>query len=149
MNNAKKTISVLYVEDDLDDQFLLKEAWQENQILNPLHFVNDGVEAIEYLNNEGNFSDKEKYKLPGLILLDLNMPRMNGGEVLKKIKTDEKLKNIPVIVLTTSKSEEDIISSYNLGVNSFITKPVGFQELVKVLSVFRKYWFEIVELSHK
>ncbi|MEE9432099.1 MAG: response regulator [Melioribacteraceae bacterium] len=141
-------MTVLYAEDDLDDQFLLKEAWEENNILNPLQIVNDGTEVMDYLNNKGEYIDTEKYPLPGLILLDLNMPKMNGAETLEKIKNNSELKNIPVIVLTTSKAEEDIINSYDLGVNSFITKPVSFEDLIKLVSIFEKYWFEIVELSH-
>ncbi|MCP5063527.1 MAG: response regulator [Ignavibacteriae bacterium] len=147
MEEPRSTITVLYAEDDLDDQFLLKEAWEENNILNPLQIVNDGTEVIDYLKNKGEYVDSEKYPLPGLILLDLNMPKMNGAETLEKIKNDKDLKNIPVIVLTTSKAEEDIISSYDLGVNSFITKPVSFEGLIKMVSVFNKYWFQIVELS--
>ncbi len=103
---------------------------------------------MDYLNNKGEYIDTEKYPLPGLILLDLNMPKMNGAETLEKIKNNSELKNIPVIVLTTSKAEEDIINSYDLGVNSFITKPVSFEDLIKLVSIFEKYWFEIVELSH-
>lgn len=146
MGKSKNIITVLYAEDDSDDQFLLKDAWEENKIINPLHIVNDGVELLEYLNNEGKFSDSKKYPLPGVILLDLNMPRMNGSEVLEKIKKNKRFKNIPVTVLTTSKAEEDIFRSYNLGVNSFITKPVSFEGLVKIVSAFGKYWFEIIEL---
>ncbi len=127
---------------------MLKEAWEENNILNPLQIVNDGTEVMDYLNNKGEYIDTEKYPLPGLILLDLNMPKMNGAETLEKIKNNSELKNIPVIVLTTSKAEEDIINSYDLGVNSFITKPVSFEDLIKLVSIFEKYWFEIVELSH-
>ena len=148
MEEPKRTITVLYAEDDLDDQFLLKEAFEENNILNPLQVVNDGTEVLDYLNNEGRFTDAKEYPLPGLILLDLNMPKMNGAETLEKIKNNKDFKNIPVIVLTTSKAEEDIISSYDLGVNSFITKPVSFEGLIKMVSVFNKYWFQIVELSH-
>jgi CheY-like chemotaxis protein len=101
---------------------------------------------LDYLNNKGRFEDKDKYPTPGLILLDLNMPKKDGREALKEIKNEDHLRMIPVVVLTTSKAEEDILRTYDLGVSSFITKPVTFSSLVDVMKTLSKYWFEIVEL---
>lgn len=125
---------------------LAKEALEENRLANALHFVEDGVELLQYLKNEGRFSDRNSYPRPGLILLDLNMPKKDGREALREIKLDDSLRLIPVVILTTSKAEEDIVRSYNLGVNSFITKPVTFDGLVEIMRTLSKYWFEIVEL---
>jgi CheY-like chemotaxis protein len=147
----RKSISILIADDDPDDRMLTMDAFKENHLSNKIFFVEDGQELVDYLKNNGKFTDKEKYPRPGLILLDLNMPKKDGREALKEIKTDPELKRIPVIVLTTSKAEEDIIKTYDLGVNCFITKPVTFQGLVEVTKVLGKYWFEIVELpsEHK
>jgi DNA-binding response OmpR family regulator len=101
---------------------------------------------MDYLLNRGEYADKAKYPAPGIILLDLNMPRKDGREALREIKSHDMLKRIPVVILTTSKAEEDIIRSYDLGVNSFITKPVTFEGLIKVMSAIGAYWFDIVEL---
>ena len=111
-----------------------------------MQFVENGEELMDYLHNRGSFADKDKYPTPGLILLDLNMPKKDGREALKEIKSDEHLRVIPVVVLTTSKAEEDILRTYDLGVSSFITKPVTFAALVDVMRTLSKYWFEIVEL---
>ncbi|MEM8897448.1 MAG: response regulator [Bacteroidota bacterium] len=141
-----KPIVILVAEDDDEDQMLLQEAMEEHKLSNTLKFVSDGEELLDYLKNEGKFSDKDANPVPGLILLDLNMPRKDGREALAEIKADERLKLIPVVILTTSKAEEDIVRSYQLGVNSFITKPVTFEQLVDVSGTIGKYWFEIVEL---
>lgn len=134
----KKLITILIADDDADDRILTKEAFEENHILNPIHFVGDGEELMDYLLNTP--------VMPGMILLDLNMPRKDGREALSEIKSNPRLRRIPVIILTTSKAEEDIIRSYDLGVNCFITKPVTFNDLVEVTRMLGKYWFEIVEL---
>ena len=134
----RQTISILVADDDLEDRQLIKEALVESRLLNQVTFVNDGEELMTAL--------KESQTLPGLILLDLNMPKKDGREALREIKSDPRLRPIPVIVLTTSKAEEDIYKTYNLGVNSFITKPVSFSALVNVLQDIAHYWFEIVEL---
>jgi len=141
-----KPITILIADDDTDDRTLIKEALDESRLTNGLCFVEDGEQLMDYLLNRGAFSDKEKFPTPGLILLDLNMPRKDGREALKEIKEDPHLRAIPVIILTTSKAEEDIIKSYDLGVNSFITKPVSFSALVDIMKTLNKYWFEIVEL---
>jgi CheY-like chemotaxis protein len=124
----------------------VKEAMEESRLSNQIHFVSDGEELLAYLRHEGPYADPRKYPRPGLILLDLNMPRKDGREAMKEIKTDPKLRVIPIVVLTTSKAEEDILRTYDLGVNSFITKPVSFSSLVNVMRTLGKYWFEIVEL---
>jgi CheY-like chemotaxis protein len=139
---------ILIADDDADDRLLIKEAFEESEWKNPLHFVQDGVELLDYLYRRDKFADLAGESLPDLILLDLNMPRKNGIEALEEIKSDERLKSIPIIVFTTSKAEEDILRSYNLGVNSFITKPVSFDLLVELTKSLAKYWFEIVKLPH-
>jgi CheY-like chemotaxis protein len=111
-----------------------------------MHWVKDGEELMDYLHRRGNFADPERSPFPGIILLDLNMPRKDGREALKEIKTDPALRKIPIIILTTSKAEEDILRSYDLGVNSFIRKPVQFEDFVEMVKILGRYWFEIVEL---
>ena len=135
----KNTVSILIADDDEEDRMLAKEAFDECRLLNDIDYVSDGVELLEFLK------DPENSK-PGLILLDLNMPKKDGREALKEIKDDPELKHIPIIVLTTSKAEEDIIKTYDLGVNSFISKPVTFDSMVNIMKAIQKYWFEIVEL---
>ena len=128
---------------------LAQEALEEANLAKGLHFVKDDEELLDYLDHRGQYTDSESFPRPRLILLDLNMPRMDGREALAKIKRDPDLRQIPVVVLTTSKAEEDIFRAYDLGANSFITKPVQFEGLVEVMKVLQKYWFEIVELpSH-
>lgn len=139
-------VPILIADDDHEDRQMIIEALQESRVLNSLHSVNDGEDLMDYLLHRGKFEDKEKFPQPGLILLDLNMPRKDGREALKEIKSHPQLKQIPVVVLTTSKAEEDIFKTYNLGVNSFITKPVKFDSLVDMMTELGRYWFEIVEL---
>jgi CheY-like chemotaxis protein len=133
-------------DDDADDRFLAADALKEARLRNEIRFVNDGEELMEYLRRQNKFSDPESSPRPGLILLDLNMPRMDGREALKEIKHDRDLRCIPVVVLTTSKAEEDILRSYDLGVSGYITKPVSFDGLIEVMRILARYWFEIVEL---
>ncbi|WP_162052538.1 response regulator [Pontibacter pamirensis] len=142
----KKSIIILIADDDAEDRMLVGDALEESRLKNNVHFVENGEELMDYLHHRGKFNDKTKYPTPGLILLDLNMPKKDGREALKEIKEDEHLRLIPVVVLTTSKAEEDILRTYNLGVSSFITKPVTFASLVDVMKTLSKYWFEIVEL---
>jgi len=125
---------------------LVKDAWAENRLANELHFVEDGEELMDYLRRRGKYSNLTDQPLPGMILLDLNMPRKDGREALQEIKADPHLRSIPVVILTTSKAEEDILRAYDLGVNSFILKPVTFQSLVDLTLTLSKYWFEVVEL---
>jgi CheY-like chemotaxis protein len=140
------SITILIADDDADDRQMTKEALEENYLLNDLRFVTDGEELMNYLYRKGEYSDPKNSPRPGLILLDLNMPKKDGREALKEIKSDPELKSIPVIVLTTSKAEGDILKTYNLGVNCFISKPVSFNEMIEVTKSIGKYWFEIVEL---
>ncbi|WP_192821844.1 response regulator [Rufibacter sp. LB8] len=146
MNNPKKSILILIADDDAEDRMLLKEALEENRLKNALQFVENGEVLMDYLHGEGQYQDREKFPLPGLILLDLNMPKKDGREALKEIKEDPHLRMIPIVVLTTSKAEEDIIKTYDLGVSSFITKPVTFVALVDMMKTLTDYWFELVEL---
>lgn len=142
----KRPIIILVADDDAEDRMLVKEALDESRLTNLVQFVENGEELMDYLHNRGKFADQEKNPTPGLILLDLNMPKKDGREALKEIKMDEHLRLIPVVVLTTSKAEEDVLRTYDLGVSSFITKPVTFGSLVDVMKTLSKYWFEIVEL---
>ncbi len=139
-------ITILIAEDDEDDRLLTREAMAEARLINDLRFVEDGQELLEYLRHEGAYTDPNSAPRPGLILLDLNMPRMDGRTALKHIKGDPSLRRIPVVVLTTSKAEQDILRSYDLGAASFITKPVGFESLVEVVHTLGHYWTGIVEL---
>lgn len=142
-NASKKSVTILMADDDQDDCLLVQRAFKASRLVNDLRFVEDGEQLMDYLYRRGKHGDVPR---PGLILLDLNMPRMDGREALKEIKENADLKDIPVVVLTTSKDEEDIIRSYNLGANSYITKPVTFEGLCEVMKSLGKYWFEIVEL---
>jgi len=142
----KKSISILIAEDDEDDRMLTQKAFENSSLINRLMFVGNGEELMDYLDRRGVYFDKALYPWPDLILLDLNMPRKNGREALKEIKENPELRRIPVIILTTSKEQEDIVRSYDLGVNSYITKPVTFDGLVRVLQEISNYWFEIVQL---
>ena len=138
-------LTILLADDDADDRMMAADALAEARIANPLVCVEDGGELLDYLLGTGPY-ENARPPLPGLILLDLNMPRIDGREALSQLKKDPELRRIPVIVLTTSKAEEDILSTYDLGVNSFITKPVSFDGLVEVMRGLGHYWLEIVEL---
>jgi len=143
-----KPINILLAEDDPDDQLITREAFEHNRLGNSLHIVSDGEELMDYLEQRGKYNEKNAPR-PGLIMLDLNMPRKDGRTALFEIKQNPELKRIPIVVLTTSKSEEDIIRSYDLGVSSFITKPVTFGDLISVTKEIGKYWFNIVVLPQK
>ena len=139
-------ITILVADDDADDRMLIEDAFEESKLQNPLDFVEDGEQLLAYLKREGEYANMRGKPYPGVILLDLNMPKMDGRTALAKIKEDSTLCRIPIIILTTSKAEEDILRTYNLGVNSFITKPVTFDGLVKVVQSIGQYWIEIVAL---
>ena len=145
-NKAGNLITILIADDDPDDRELTRDALQECRLANEVHFVEDGEELMDYLGRRGQHRKLAGSPLPGLILLDLNMPRKDGREALKEIKANPDLRRIPIVVLTTSKAEEDILRTYDLGVNSYVTKPVTFDSLVETVKVLGKYWFEIVEL---
>ena len=146
MSPVPRPITILLADDDADDRVLAQDALKESRLANDLRFVENGEELMDYLMRRGQYADPETSPKPGVILLDLNMPRKDGREALREIKSNPELRSIPVVVLTTSKAEEDIYRSYDLGVNSFITKPVTFEGLVNVMRALGKYWFEIVEL---
>ena len=144
--NFVQPIEILLVEDNPADVRLTTEALKEEKIYNNLHVVTDGVEAIAFLRREGKYA---KAVRPDLILLDLNLPKKDGREVLKEIKNDDNLKIIPVVVLTVSKSEEDILKSYNLHANCYITKPVDLNQFMKVIRSIQEFWLTIVKLPPK
>ena len=144
MNPLNNPILVLVADDDPEDRMLIGDAFEESRLANSLEFVEDGEELLDYLHRRNGYSDPSSSPRPGLILLDLNMPRKDGREALKEIKSDPDLRQIPIVVMTNSKVEEDILRSYNLGVNSFITKPVTFEGLVDVVKELSRYWFQIV-----
>ena len=143
---GRELVRILLVEDDDDDYFLTAQALKENRLRNEISRVKDGEELMHYLRHQNDFSNPEVAPVPSLVLLDLNMPKMDGREALREIKSDPKLRHIPVVVLTTSRAEEDVVRSYDLGVNSFITKPLTFQGLVDAMKALGRYWFEVVVL---
>ena len=145
---STKPVTILMADDDADDRALTREAFEEAKLANDLRFVEDGQELLDYLHRRGKYTDPATSPLPGLILLDLNMPRMDGREALKEIKADPRFRTIRIVIMTTSKAETDIIRSYNLSAASYITKPVTFESLVDVVRTLGKYWFEIVELPN-
>ena len=138
-------INILMADDDLDDKMLMKEALEENSFLDQIHFVDDGEELMLYLYKRGKYKSFPTFR-PSMILLDLNMPKIDGRQALRIIKSDKDLKRIPVVIYTTSKSEDDVISTYDLGVNSFICKPVEYDQLVEIARQIGNYWFRIVTL---
>jgi two-component system, response regulator len=146
MTVENRKISILIADDDADDRLMAKEALEECRVVNQIDFVGDGVELLAFLRRQGPYSSLAGRPKPGLIILDLNMPKMDGREALREIKADTNLRRIPIVVMTTSKAEEDIYRSYDLGVNSFITKPVTFDGLVDVMRALGVYWIEIVKL---
>lgn len=146
MKQLGQPIIILMADDDADDRMLTKDALEESRVLNELRFVEDGEELMDYLTRRGRFSDPADSPRPGLILLDLNMPKKDGREALKEIKADPDLRRIPVVVMTTSKAEEDVFRSYDIGASSFITKPVTFGRLVDLMRALGEYWVEFVEL---
>jgi CheY-like chemotaxis protein len=148
MKKVPKPITILMADDDADDCQMTKEAFEESRLVNDLRFVKNGVELMDYLNRRGKYSNPADSPRPGLILLDLNMPRKDGREALREIKADPKLRNIRIVIMTTSEAEEDIQRMYDLTATSYITKPVTFAALVDVIKTLGKYWLEIVELPN-
>jgi CheY-like chemotaxis protein len=145
---STKTAVILLVEDDPEDQELTRRALRTSKLRNDLHVVNDGEQALDYLYRKNEFADPRKAPRPDLILLDLNMPKLDGRAVLARIKQDPDLRRIPVVVLTTSSQEEDILRSYDLGVNSYITKPVRMDGFVEAIRHLEHYWFNLVVLPN-
>jgi CheY-like chemotaxis protein len=142
-------MTILLADDDEEDRELTRDALQDARLANDMKFVVDGQDLLDYLRRTGRYADPAvDAPRPGIILLDLNMPKKDGREALAEIKADERLRGIPVVVLTTSSDEQDVLRSYDLGISSFITKPVTFAGLVEVMRTWSRYWFEIVELPN-
>jgi CheY-like chemotaxis protein len=139
---------ILIADDDEDDRMFTKEAFDENFKEKEIRFVNDGVDLLDYLRRRNKYSDPASSPRPSIILLDLNMPKMDGREALREIKSDPKLRTIPVVILTTSRAEQDVLKTYDMGVNCFITKPVSFTAFVEVTRTIGHYWFDIVKLPN-
>ncbi len=146
-SSTTTSVPILIADDDEEDRMLAREALEESRLANEMFFVEDGVDLLDFLHHRGAYSDRGSAPRPGLILLDINMPRMSGLEALREIKADPSLRQIPVVILTTSRADEDILRSYDLGVNSFISKPVTFSGLVDVMRALGTYWFELVALA--
>jgi CheY-like chemotaxis protein len=146
MNALPRTNVILMADDDDDDRLLAQDALSESELDGNLHFVENGEDLLDYLWRRGKYEPPADAPRPGLILLDLNMPRKDGREALREIKNDPELRRIPVVVLTTSKADTDIGAIYELGANSFISKPFQFEALVNVMKVLGQYWFKTVEL---
>ena len=144
-----RPLTILLADDDEEDRELARDALQDAHLANEMKFAVDGQDLLDYLRREGRWADPSvDAPRPGIILLDLNMPKKDGREALAEIKADASLRRIPIVVLTTSSDEADVLSTYDLGVNSFITKPVTFAGLVEVMRGWTQYWFEIVELPN-
>ena len=150
MNNKSRIPLIILADDDTEDIFLIQKAFNESLFEGEIRFVNNGEELLDYLKARGRYNDPDLYPKPDLILLDLNMPKLDGREALIEIKKDVKLRSLPIVIFTTSNNEEDIIRSYELGANSYITKPVTFEGLIKIADALGKYWFQIskLPLSH-
>jgi CheY-like chemotaxis protein len=148
MTNQIPSITILTAEDDPDDRILVQDAFLESGQVNTLLFVQDGNDLLQYLRRQGNYAPPELSPRPDLILLDLNMPHKDGRQSLAEIKSDPRLRSIPVVVLTASNSDEDILNTYNLGGAGFIIKPETFQGLVEMVKGLNQYWFEVVELAN-
>jgi CheY-like chemotaxis protein len=145
MNETLNVISVLLVEDDPGDVVLIREAFDHNKVYNALHVVSDGVQALEFLRGEGEYAGAPR---PDLVLLDLNLPRKDGREVLAEVKADPDLRTIPIVVLTTSEAEEDIVRSYDLHANAYVTKPVDFERFIEVVRQIDDFFVSVVKLPN-
>ena len=146
MAQRGRSILILMADDDAEDRMMMADAFVESHLAIPLRFVEDGEQLMDYLFHRGAYTDPASAPHPGLILLDLNMPKKDGWKALQEIKNAPMLRHIPIVILTTSKAQQDVDRSYDLGVNSFITKPVTLTGLVEVVTMLGKYWFEIVAL---
>ena len=143
MTDGEKPVEILLAEDNPGDVMLTKKALEQGKVANNLHVVTDGVEALEYLRQEGEYADEPR---PDLVLLDLNMPRKDGQDVLEELQDDPDLRRIPVVVLTSSESEEDIAKSYELNANAYLTKPVDFDGFIDIVNRMENFWFKVVKL---
>ncbi|HWK53217.1 MAG TPA: response regulator [Hyphomicrobiales bacterium] len=149
MNANLKPVTILMADDDEDDRLLARDALNESSPANDFHCVADGVELLDYLARKGKFKDENRYPLPSLILLDLNMPRLDGRQTLAQLKADPATRHIPVIIFTTSREEEDMLKGYELGAASYITKPVTFKLLVELMQSLSRYWLGFVKLPNR
>ncbi len=145
MHRKPTSMTILIADDDHDDRLFMEQALRQNGFSQTIQFVEDGEELMEYLRHEGRFLD-QNVPWPNLLILDLNMPRKNGFQALEEIKDDPKLRRLPVIVMTTSSADEDVVKTYNLGVNSFVTKPFNFSRLVEMVGALKTYWMDTVKL---
>jgi CheY-like chemotaxis protein len=146
MDDQGKQITILLVDDDPDDRLLARDAIAKHELKHNVQFLENGEELLDYLKRRGKYEDPKNSPTPGLILLDIRMPKMDGTEALKAIRNDQELRNIPVVMLSTSRAEEEIFKTYDLGANSFICKPVTFDGLVEIMGSLTDYWFETVQL---
>jgi two-component system response regulator len=146
MTDHARPIVILLADDDEEDRMLAGDALEASRVRNELRCVGDGEELLDYLYQRGQYANPDSAPTPGLILLDLNMPKKDGREALQEIKSDPRFRGIRVVIMTTSKAEEDVVRSYELSAASYITKPVTFERLVEVVKALGKYWLEIVEL---
>ena len=146
METIKKPVNILFAEDDEDYYLLIKDAFEQFHPIDKLSWVKDGEELMDYLLQKNPYEKEMGLAPPGLILLDLNMPKKDGREALREIRANPRFRNIPVVILTTSKDEEDIELAYRLGANSYIKKPLSFNQLVEIVKTIKHYWFDIVEL---
>lgn len=145
MHRKPTSMTILIADDDHDDRLFMEQALRQNGFSQTIQFVEDGEELMEYLRHEGRFLD-QNVPWPNLLILDLNMPRKNGFQALEEIKDDPKLRRLPVVVMTTSSADEDVVKTYNLGVNSFVTKPFNFSRLVEMVGALKTYWMDTVKL---
>lgn len=136
----ENTFVVLMAEDDEHDIIATKRAWKAGQMANPLHIVNNGEECLDYLERRGDYTDPASSPRPGILLLDINMPRMDGLETLQRIRANDQLRSLPVVMLTTSKAEEDRMRSYELGANAYIVKPIGFDNFAEAIRTINLFW---------
>lgn len=146
MDQHAQEVTILIADDDADDRVMIEDAFRDSGLCNPLRFAADGEELMDYLHRRGQFADATAYPMPGLILLDLNMPLKDGREALREIKSDPTLRQTPVVVLTTSRAPEDIARSYQNGANAFITKPGGYLALLEMVQNLSRYWLHTVRL---
>jgi len=144
--NIDKPVEILLAEDNPGDVMLTRKALEQGKLANNLHVTTDGVDALEFLRQDGEYEDAPR---PDLILLDLNMPRKDGQEVLEELRADDELRRIPVVVLTSSESEEDIVRSYELNANAYLTKPVDFDGFVEIVNRLENFWFQVVKFPEK
>ncbi|GAB3558160.1 response regulator [Spirosoma fluminis] len=145
MHRKPKNMTILIADDDTDDRLFMDQALRQNGYTQAVHFVEDGEELMEYLRHQGRYNASNA-PWPNLLILDLNMPRKNGFQALEEIKDDPKLRRLPVVVMTTSSADEDVVKTYNLGVNSFVTKPFNFNRLVEMVGALKTYWMDTVKL---